>query len=461
MAMVLELTESNDKYVVAFGPKTLKAFINMYDGKLNVNDVLRSFNDNSSEPSFSRILNWDLSKDMRKTSYLVSLLERYAHDNKVIIRLLKGLDAGTITPSDIHMSFDTFMDDGSAAYDKYQEETADNESVATKANADKEEAKRPVLPGIQPSANDDIRGKTYVKHQDGWKEVKTGWPDWLAPINKEGIPKLTESEKQLIEPLRIRLADLMKLKSKKAYQDEARKVRNYIETGAAEGRFVLGYSMDKGETREYMKERFNLSNPQLTSLTYEDFMWLCIIEGSEDLTVVTTKVTSQRVIEALRRAGVHGKLKTYTPMEDKVGNQENANSFIAACNPVLDPIQGELPKLIKEMFSKGVEDGNPPTWKYLVGSHLVKVDDLRNSISETRNCTWDDIKHIIKTKASETDQLVERDINTGRKDVLTAQIKKALAAEESRREADEKKRVNQLTQGAEASREEGTCVICD
>ena len=65
------------------------------------------------------------------------------------------------------------------------------------------------------------------------------------------------------------------------------------------------------------------------------------------------------------------------------------------------------------------------------------------------------VKHIIKTKAAETDQLVQRDIVTGRKEVLTAQIKKSLATEETRRAAAEENRVSQLASGAEAKQEEG------
>ena len=45
--------------------------------------------------------------------------------------------------------------------------------------------------------------------------------------------------------------------------------------------------------------------------------------------------------------------------------------------------------------------------------------------------------------------------------MLTAQIKKSLAAAENRKAADEKKRVNQLASGAGAKPEEGAlCVIC-
>ena len=89
--MVLEFTESNGKFVVSLGPKTLKTLFNMYDGKLNIYDVLKSFNDNSLEPSFSKILSWDLSKDMAIISYFVGLLKRYSYDKETVSELVEGI----------------------------------------------------------------------------------------------------------------------------------------------------------------------------------------------------------------------------------------------------------------------------------------------------------------------------------------------------------------------------------
>jgi hypothetical protein len=466
MALVLDISiEEDGKYVVHLGPRTLENLISRYKEGLNINEVLQSYYINITNPSFEKILKWDLDKGADEVSFFLSLLKRHSFDKEIGSKLVKELQEQTIRLSDIYMSFEPLMDDGSLKYDMVTGDKDGAESIATRFDKELDPHRRsignkvrPVIPGIQPTEDGDIKYKPYVELQDSWKAARREWPPWLQPIKWEGIPKLTESEKQLREPLKIMRSDLMKLKTKKAYQDMARKVRVYIETGAAEGRYVLGYSMDGGETRDYMKERFNLSESQLTSLTYKDFMWLCIIEGTEDLSLLKPNVICQRLLETLK---MKDKLyRTYVPKEDSLGNQENASSFIATCNPVLDSIEGALPKSIKDLFTKGISiAGNPPKRVYLVGSSL-EMDNLRQEIRDTSDCTWADIKLIIKTKAAETDQLVERDISTGRKEVLTAQIRRSLATEETRKAAAEKNRVNQMASRAGAKQEEGTCVIC-
>jgi hypothetical protein len=464
MAMVLEISVIDGKYVVHLGPRTLAALISSYKEGMSIKEVLRSFYTNSANPSFERILQWDPVRDADEATFFLGLLKRHSYDKDIGIELSKGIKDKSILLSDIHMSFDPLMDDGSAKYDMVAGDRNGAESGTVKLDDELDSHRRsigtkvrPVIPGIQPTEDGDIKDKPYVELQDRWEKETRGWPPWLPPMNEEGIPKLTESEKQTREPMRITKLDLMKLKNKGAYQAMANKVRVHLLTGVAEGRYVLGYSGDDGQTREYIKERFGLTEQQLTNLTYKDFMWLCIIEGTEDLSILKTNVIYRRLIESLKTS--RGFLVTYVPKEDSLGNQESASNFIAAANPVLSPIDGVLPRLIKDAFTKGVTVGDPPKRIYLIGSSQEQ-DNLRQDIRETDYCTWADIKHIIKTKAAETDQLVERDISTGRKEVLTAQIKKSLATEETRKAAAEKNRVNQLASGAGAKQEEGTCAIC-
>ena len=172
MAMVLEVTvEEDGKYVVHLGPRTLQALISQYKEGLNINEVLQSFYINMASPSFEKILKWDLVNDDEEVSFFLGLLKRYAFDKEIGNRLVKGIKQETIRLSDIHMSFDPLMDDGSLKYDMMTGDKDGADSVTTRFDKEPDPHRnkvRPVIPGIQPT-DGDIKDKSYVELQDSWK----------------------------------------------------------------------------------------------------------------------------------------------------------------------------------------------------------------------------------------------------------------------------------------------------
>ena len=83
MAMVLEISVLDGKYVVHLGPRTLEALISSYKEEMGISEVLKSFYMNSANPSFEKILQWDLVRDADEVTYFLGLLKRHSYDKDI------------------------------------------------------------------------------------------------------------------------------------------------------------------------------------------------------------------------------------------------------------------------------------------------------------------------------------------------------------------------------------------
>lgn len=318
--------------------------------------------------------------------------------------------------------------------------------------------------GIEPSTSE---GKKYISWkfeerirdtiQREMNRIIVDRDRIIDPFSR--IPYLTSGDRaKLINGFDLSKKALKGLTSKVKFQDYARKLRDFIASGATEDLYISTHA--SGETLSYLRERFTLVERRTDDLTYDDLMAICMIEGERVVAELNPVVIGEEIKVALESKSKKNWIDRVTTDYEKASNLNNFADLVSKVDHLLSPWEkSPLPQSLIDLFAKGVIVGKGESSKIMpIIGDRDDPDPLRTLLANLREPSWENIKVELQRAYKDVDDHITEGTETGtlklmKKQFINSYVRNQTAMKEDRR-------ANQTGRNPSGGKT-GSCWLCN